>query len=234
MSDLIEVAATTDGLGLIRMARLPVNALGQALRTAILDAHVAHQADPAVKAVVITGTGRFFSAGADITEFDGKRRHPYLTELIAALEAGPKPAFALVNGLAYGGGLELALGCDHICVLPDARLALPEITLGNIPGAGGTQKLPRLIGGAQALRMILSGKPVDAATALRLSLASWQAETEVGALDMSASRVSTGLPRRRPRDLFNRDGMRKVGHAGTAESLIHGDPKQPQRAHLGP
>jgi len=201
MSDLVKVAAAQGGLGLIRMTRPPVNALGQALRTAMRDAHAAHQADPGIKAIVITGTGRFFSAGADITEFDGKRRHPYLTELIAALEAGPKPAFALVNGLAYGGGLELALGCDHICVLPDARLALPEITLGNIPGAGGTQKLPRLIGGAEALRMILSGKPVDAATARRLGLASWQAETEASALDMIAAQISAGLPRRRPRDL---------------------------------
>lgn len=200
MSELVKVATAPGGLGLIRMTRPPVNALGQALRTAMFDAHAAHLADPGIKAIVITGTGRFFSAGADITEFDGKRRHPYLTELIAALEAGPKPAFALVNGLAYGGGLELALGCDHICVLPDARLALPEITLGNIPGAGGTQKLPRLIGGAEALRMILSGKPVDAATALRLGLASWQAETEAKALEMIAAQISAGLPRRRPRD----------------------------------
>lgn len=204
MSDLVKVATAPGGLGLIRMTRPPVNALGQALRTAICDAHAALLADPEIKAIVITGTGRFFSAGADITEFDGKRRHPYLTELIAALEAGPKPAFALVNGLAYGGGLELALGCDHICVLPDARLALPEITLGNIPGAGGTQKLPRLIGGAEALKMILSGKPVDAATALRLGLASWQAETEAKALEVIAAQVSAGLPRRRPRDLSPR------------------------------
>lgn len=229
MSDLVEVSTAPGGLGLIRMTRPPVNALGQSLRAAILEAHATFLADAAILAIVITGSGRFFSAGADITEFDIGRRHPYLTELIAALETAKKPCFALVNGLAYGGGLELGLGCDHICVLPDARLALPEITLGNIPGAGGTQKLPRLIGGAAALEMILSGKPVDAATALELGLASWHAETEAEALKLIADKLAAGLPRRRIRDLIAK------GHPDDLDSIAaphlrraRGAPAQPK------
>ena len=147
-------------IGVIRMTRKPVNALGHGLREAISKAHHTFESNPKIAAIVLTGQGRFFSAGADITEFDTARRAPLLTDLIAQIEASKKPVFALVNGIAYGGGFELALGCHGLAILPEAKFAFPEINLGNIPGAGGTQKLPRLIGGPAALEIILSGKPI--------------------------------------------------------------------------
>ncbi|MEZ5714179.1 MAG: 3-hydroxyacyl-CoA dehydrogenase NAD-binding domain-containing protein [Paracoccaceae bacterium] len=196
------IATETHGpLGLIRMTSGPVNALGHGLRVAIAAAHRAFEGDPAIAAIVLTGDGRFFSAGADITEFDSGRRAPLLTDLIAQLEASAKPVVALVNGIAFGGGFELALGCHALALLPGARFAFPEINLGNIPGAGGTQKLPRLIGGPAALDMILSGKPVSAERAVVLGIAPRIDATEADALARIADALPAGLPRRLPRDL---------------------------------
>ncbi|RYH12295.1 3-hydroxyacyl-CoA dehydrogenase NAD-binding domain-containing protein [Tropicimonas sp. IMCC6043] len=200
MTDLVETE-TRGSLGLIRLNRPPVNALGQALREAVLGAYHAFEGDPAIRAIVLTGSGRFFSAGADITEFEGGRRHPYLTELIAGLEAGTKPVAVIANGIAYGGGFELILGCDYLYVLPQARLAFPEIKLGNIPGAGGTQKLPRLIGGPRALDLILTGRPITAEEALELGIATHLAPDFEAAIAHIAGKVAAGLPRRRVRDL---------------------------------
>lgn len=188
-------------LGIIRMQRPPVNALGYALRGAISDAHRAFEADPAIKATVLTGNGKFFSAGADITEFDTGRRKPYLTDLIAQLEEGAKPVVVVINGIAYGGGFELSLGCDYIYLMPGAKLAFPEINLGNIPGAGGTQKLPRLIGGPKALDIILTGKPIGADKALELGIAEAIVADEDDALGVITAAVDAGLQRRPIRDL---------------------------------
>lgn len=200
MSHVIETE-TRGAVGLIRMTRPPVNALGHELRAGISRAHRRFEADPAIAATALTGTGRFFSAGADITEFDSDRQPPLLTDLIAQLEDGAKPVIAIVNGTAYGGGFELALGCDYIYLLPGAKLAFPEIKLGNIPGAGGTQKLPRLIGGPRALEMILSGAPLSAAEAQDIDIPEALAADEDAALDLIARAVEKGLPRRRVRDL---------------------------------
>ena len=108
-------------IGVIRMTRKPVNALGHGLREAISKAHHTFESNPKIAAIVLTGQGRFFSAGADITEFDTARRAPLLTDLIAQIEASKKPVFALVNGIAYGGGFELALGCHGLAILPEAK-----------------------------------------------------------------------------------------------------------------
>ncbi|RKT35165.1 short chain enoyl-CoA hydratase /3-hydroxyacyl-CoA dehydrogenase [Roseovarius halotolerans] len=195
MTDLIE-RFTRGPLGIIRMTRQPVNALGHALRCAISEAHRDFDADPAIAAIVLTGSGRFFSAGADITEFDSGRKPPYLTDLIDQLEQGGTPVVALINGIAFGGGLELSLGCDDIYLLPKAKLALPEIKLGIIPGAGGTQKLPRVIGGPEALAFILKGDPINADKACALGLARAIAPDEDAALDLIARAAEDGLPRR--------------------------------------
>ncbi|WP_346906724.1 3-hydroxyacyl-CoA dehydrogenase NAD-binding domain-containing protein [uncultured Roseibium sp.] len=200
MEHLIDTE-TRGPLGIIRMQRPPVNALGFALRSAISEAHRAFEADPEIKATVLTGNGRFFSAGADITEFDTGRKKPYLTDLIAQLEEGTKPVVVVINGIAYGGGFELSLGCDYIYLLPGAKLAFPEINLGNIPGAGGTQKLPRLIGGPKALDIILTGTPIDASTALELGIAEAIVADEEEALVGITEAVEAGMPRRRIRDL---------------------------------
>ncbi len=187
-------------VGVIRMTRGPVNALGHGLRSAIAEAHRAFEADPDITVTVLTGHGKFFSAGADITEFDTGRKPPLLTDLIAQLENGSKPIVAVVNGIAYGGGLELALGCDYLYLLPEAQLAFPEIKLGNIPGAGGTQKLPRLIGGPKALDIILSGKPFGADAALKDGLAEAICNDFEAALTQIQTRAAEGLPRNRVRD----------------------------------
>lgn len=188
-------------LAIIRMNRPPVNALGYELRRQIVEAHRNFEADPEIAVTVLTATGHIFSGGADITEFNTGRKHPYLTELIAMLEDGRKPVVAIVNGIAFGGGFELILGCDYIYALPGAKFAFPEIKLGNIPGAGGTQKLPRLIGGPQALELILTGKTVSAHEAVALGMAEDIFANEEAALASLEKTVADGLTRRRVRDL---------------------------------
>ena len=152
-------------VAVIRMDNPPVNALGHALRAGLETAFAEANADPAVKAIVLTGTGRFFSAGADITEFASGMKEPFLPQVIDKIEASTKPVVAAVNGTALGGGLELALGCHYRVAGREVRqLGLPEIKLGIIPGAGGTQRLPRVIGVQKALELILSGAFIDAKT----------------------------------------------------------------------
>src|SRR5205085_10559929 len=119
-------------------------------------------ADPAVKAIVITGAGKAFSGGADIKEFNSPKAvmEPNLLSVIAAVEASPKPVVAAIHSVAMGGGLELALGCHYRIAAPGTNVALPEVKLGLIPGAGGTMRLPRVLGVETALNMMVSGEPV--------------------------------------------------------------------------
>ncbi|MGQ0510359.1 MAG: enoyl-CoA hydratase/isomerase family protein [Betaproteobacteria bacterium] len=163
---------SVEGVAVLRMDRPPANATGLELRRVLASTLAALASDTAVRVVMLTGMGRFFCAGADIGELGtaDNREPPQLRSLIDALEAFPKPLVAAINGIAYGGGLELALGCSHRVAARDARLALPEVKLGLIPGAGGTQRLPRLIGIGPALDMILGGEAVDAAGALSVGL----------------------------------------------------------------
>src|SRR5476651_773671 len=123
-------------------------------------------ADPEVKAIVLTCAGRTFIAGADITEFGKPPVAPSLAEVEAAIEAAPKPVVAAIHGTALGGGFETALACHYRVAVPSAKVGLPEVKLGLLPGAGGTQRLPRLVGVESALNMIVSGTTV-AAEALR-------------------------------------------------------------------
>ncbi len=164
----------TERRGAVLLARLdhaPVNALSLGLRTGLQAAIKEAAADPAIKAIVITGNGRAFSAGADITEFAKGRVEPWLYEVIHQIEASAKPVVAAINGLALGGGLEVALGCHYRVASTAAKqLGLPEVKIGIIPGAGGTQRLPRLIGMEAALDMIVSGAPIDAAKGHALGL----------------------------------------------------------------
>ncbi|HEX4259884.1 MAG TPA: 3-hydroxyacyl-CoA dehydrogenase NAD-binding domain-containing protein [Acetobacteraceae bacterium] len=147
-------------VALVVMDNPPVNALGHALREGIAEALRQAEGDGAVRAVVLAGTQRAFSGGADITEFGGTRKSPTLRDLIPQIEAMTKPVVAAIHGLALGGGLELALGCHYRVAWAGARLGLPEIKLGLLPGAGGTVLLPRLVGAEAALRIILTGDPV--------------------------------------------------------------------------
>ncbi len=148
----------------------PVNGLGAAVRQALWDGIEAALADDDVTAVVITGAGRLFSGGADIREFQtpAAAAEPNLRQVIALIEAAPKPIVAAIHSAAMGGGLEISLGCHWRIAAPGTRLALPEVKLGIVPGAGGTQRLPRLIGVKPALDMIVSGDPADDPLALGL------------------------------------------------------------------
>jgi 3-hydroxyacyl-CoA dehydrogenase len=175
-----------------------VNALGHALRVDLEKCFNDAQADPAIKAIVLTGTGRFFSAGADISEFATGIKEPYLPLMINRIEASDKPVVAAINGTALGGGLELTLGCHYRVVSKDVRqLGLPEITLGILPGAGGTQRLPRLAGVEQALQMITTGAFVDAATAAKIGMVDKVADGDAVAAAIAFAREQIGKPPRR-------------------------------------
>jgi 3-hydroxyacyl-CoA dehydrogenase len=167
-------------VAVIRMDNPPVNALGHALRVGLEKAFAEANADAGIKAIVLTGTGKFFSAGADITEFKCEMKEPFLPALIDTIEKSAKPVVAAVNGTALGGGLELALGCHYRVSTKDVRqLGLPEIKLGIIPGAGGTQRLPRAIGVEQALQLITTGTFIDATKGAAAGLIDKLAEGDV-------------------------------------------------------
>ena len=146
-------------IAVIRLDNPPVNGLGHALRQGIVAGIKQAEEDSNVNAVVIIGSDRAFSGGADITEFGTPKAtaEPNLTTVINFLETASKPVVAAISGACMGGGLELALGCHYRIAKPDAQIALPEVKLGILPGAGGTQRLPRVIGAEHALNMIVSG-----------------------------------------------------------------------------
>ena len=149
-------------IAVITLNNPPVNGLGLATRLGITDGLAKANADNAVKAIVLTGAGKAFSGGADIKEFGSPKalQEPNLLSVILALENSGKPVVAAVHTVAMGGGLELALGCHYRIAAPGCSVALPEVKLGLIPGAGGTQRLPRVLGVEAALNMIVSGEPV--------------------------------------------------------------------------
>ena len=148
----------------------PVNALGHAVREGLRRGIAEAEANDAVKAVVIACAGRTFFAGADITEFGKPLMEPGLPEVVDAIEASAKPVVAAIHGTALGGGLEVALGCHYRIAVPSAKLGLPEVKLGLLPGAGGTQRLPRVVGVAEALPMVVLGDPIGAGKALAIGL----------------------------------------------------------------
>jgi 3-hydroxyacyl-CoA dehydrogenase len=148
----------------------PVNALSADLRAGLAEAVAKANADPAVKAIALICAGRTFIAGADITEFGKPPREPSLPDMADGIEASAKPVVAAIHGTALGGGLETALACHGRVADTKAKLGLPEVKLGLLPGAGGTQRLPRLIGVEKALGMITSGDQIGAAEALKLGL----------------------------------------------------------------
>jgi 3-hydroxyacyl-CoA dehydrogenase len=149
-------------VAVITMNNPPVNGLGHATRVGLTTGLEKANADDSVKAIVITGAGRAFSGGADIKEFGSPKAtaEPNLLSVILAIENSAKPVVAAVHSVAMGGGLELALGCHYRIAAPGTQIALPEVKLGLVPGAGGTQRLPRVLGVETALNMIVSGEPV--------------------------------------------------------------------------
>lgn len=171
MSDLSVKLERRGPVAIATIDNPPVNALGLAVRQQLVRVIEVLEADDTVRAVVLTGAGSLFVGGADITEFDRAAEQPQLPELLERIERACKPWFAAVNGLALGGGAELAFACHYRLVGPTARFGLPEINLGIIPGAGGTQRLPRLVGVENALPVIAENRQIDASGALELGLA---------------------------------------------------------------
>jgi 3-hydroxyacyl-CoA dehydrogenase len=151
-----------DGIAILKFDNPPVNSLGLELRQAIVEAIERANADPQVEAIVLIGAGAGFSGGADIREFGTPRAstQPHLMTVISTVEGSAKPVIAAIGGVCMGGGLELALGCHYRVAAAGAKIALPEVKLGLLPGAGGTQRLPRVIGAEAALNMIVSGATV--------------------------------------------------------------------------
>ena len=171
MSDVIEFRKEGD-VGVITINNPPANALSFAVVKGISEAVTSCKEDDSILAVVITGAGRMFVAGADIREFNMIRPVdvPEFHVLIKELEDSPKPIVAAINGIAFGGGLELAMGCHYRLIASGALVGQPEVKLGIIPGAGGTQRLPRLVGIEIALEMIVEGEPINAERALKIGV----------------------------------------------------------------
>jgi 3-hydroxyacyl-CoA dehydrogenase len=182
----------------------PVNALSADVRNGLRDGVQQAAADPAVKAIVLICAGRTFIAGADISEFGKPTKGATLPEIQGALEGGPKPVIAAIHGTALGGGFETALMCHYRVAVPSAKCGLPEIKLGLIPGAGGTQRLPRLSGVENALSAILSGTPFGAKQALEWGVIDALVEDgklREGAIAFARKVIDTHMPLRKIRDL---------------------------------
>lgn len=182
----------------------PVNALNVEVRRGLLQAVQQAQADAQVRAVLIVGAGRAFIAGADIREFGKPPLPPSLPEVCNGIEACDKPVIAAIHGPALGGGLEIAMSAHYRLALGDARLGLPEVQLGLLPGSGGTQRAPRLMGLRPAVELMLSGRHMGAQEALDVGLIDRLAEgSDVRAAGLAYARelLSAGVGVRRTRDL---------------------------------
>ncbi|WP_445356926.1 3-hydroxyacyl-CoA dehydrogenase NAD-binding domain-containing protein [Microbulbifer sp. ANSA002] len=189
-------------IGVIRLNNPPVNALSHGLREGIWGAIKSAQED-ASQALVLICEGRTFIAGADITEFSKPPQAPALSEVITEIENSRKPVIAAIHGTALGGGFEVALACHYRCALASAKVGLPEVKLGLLPGAGGTQRTPRLAGVAAALEMITKGAPIPAAKAKSMKLIDHVVDDDLfeGALAFARELIDQKAPPRRVRDI---------------------------------
>ncbi|MBK8063214.1 MAG: enoyl-CoA hydratase/isomerase family protein [Betaproteobacteria bacterium] len=204
MSEAVKYSVR-DGVAVIEMNNPPVNGLGSVLRPGIMDGLNKAAADPAVKALVIMGTLKAFSGGADIREFNTPKStmSPTLHEIIVVQDGFPKPIVAAIGGFALGGGLELALACHYRVAAPKTQLGLPEVKLGLLPGAGGTQRLPRVVGATEALKMMTTGNAVSAEKGKELGLIEEVVQGDLleGAIAFAKKLVAEGKGPRRVRDL---------------------------------
>ena len=190
------VTITHEGaIAVVTIDNPPVNALSQGLRQALMEAVSAIDADATTSAAVLICAGRTFIAGADVSEFGKLPAPPHLPDIVAAIEGSRKPWVAAIHGSALGGGLEVALGCAYRVAVASANLGLPEVKLGIIPGAGGTVRLPRLIGAAAAVDLVTSGDPVDARKALALGLVDAVVEGELLLAAIAFAREIADKPR---------------------------------------
>ncbi|MGN6114100.1 MAG: 3-hydroxyacyl-CoA dehydrogenase NAD-binding domain-containing protein, partial [Nitrobacter sp.] len=200
MSEVVKLERHDD-IAIVTVDSPPVNALSAAVRRGIQECVQKAIADPAAKAIVLTCAGRTFIAGADITEFGKPPQPPALSEVISELENSSKPTIAAIHGTALGGGLEVALGCHFRVAVKEAKLGLPEVKLGLLPGAGGTQRLPRAVGPELAVKMIVGGDPIGAAEALKQGLIEEIVEDRVqGGIAFAKKVLAEKRPLRKLRD----------------------------------
>jgi len=195
---VVEITRRSDA-ALIIISNPPVNAIGKAVRQGLQDAFKKLAVDASVARIILTGCGGIFAAGADTREFDGPAEPPHLPDVAKVIEASNVPCIAAIEGAALGGGCELALACDYRIAGPTTKIGLPEVTLGVVPGAGGTQKLPRLIGIATAVTLISQGRVLDGTSAKDCGLIDEIADAPVEAalqLDLSLPDSHAPLSRR--------------------------------------
>ena len=188
-----------DGIAVITIDNPPVNAMSAAIRQGCWKALDRLAADDSARAAVLLCAGRTFIAGADITEFDKPIVSPWLPDLVEKFEAAQKPVVAAIHGTALGGGLETAMGCHYRCALTGARVGLPEVHLGLLPGATGTQRLPRLVGVRKALDLMISGRQVNAREALEAGIIEKLIEGDLraGAIAWTRELLDSGAPLKR-------------------------------------
>src|SRR5882672_4775738 len=186
----------------------PVNALSQHVRKGLHDGIKQATADGAVQAIVIVCAGRTFIAGADITEFGKPPAEPSLHSVLDLIEGAPKPVVSAIHGTALGGGLEVTLACHYRVGAKGARFGLPEVKLGLLPGAGGTQRLPRVVGPQKALQMIVSGDPIGADEALKVGLIDEIVDGDLTAAGVAFAEkvVAEKRPLKKIRDLDDKVG----------------------------
>ncbi|HVW24953.1 MAG TPA: 3-hydroxyacyl-CoA dehydrogenase NAD-binding domain-containing protein [Polyangiaceae bacterium] len=222
-----------NSVGIITVDNPPVNALSHAVRSGLADSLAQALADSAVTAIVLRCKGRTFIAGADVTEFGKPPKDPSLQAVIESLDGSGKPIVAAIHGTALGGGLEVALACNYRVAAPDAKCGLPEVKLGILPGAGGTQRLPRLVGVEKALDMIVSGDPISAKEAKAIGLVDEIIEGDLlaGAIAY-AERVAAKRPLPRVRDLSANVDPAKIRPGLFDEAKK--DAKKRARGALGP
>ncbi len=225
MSDAIEYELIGD-IAVLRANNPPVNALGHAVRAGLLAG--IERADREAKAVLIVCAGRTFFAGADITEFGKTPKEPSLPDVCTRIERSPLPVISAIHGTALGGGLEVALGTHYRIAVPSAKIGLPEVHLGLLPGAGGTQRLPRLIGVENAIGIITSGRQVGAAEALELGILDAVQDGDVEELGLAYTKQI----------LDAGNGPRPVGQMPRPESIdfdaAHAAALKKGRGQIGP
>jgi len=221
-------------VGVIWINNPPVNAISVGVRAAIIDGVAKLALDPEIKAGVLACEGRTFMAGADITEFGKPPLSPSLHDAINAVETSVKPIVAAIHGTAFGGGLEVALGCQYRVAIASAKVGLPEVKLGLLPGAGGTQRLPRLVGIDAALNIIVSGDPVAATQAAKAGVIDNIVDGDLleGALSYARELAERGAPLRKVRDINVDSGKIPAGYFDETRKRIAKEKKNlfaPQR-----
>src|SRR5262245_59163783 len=222
MSELVTLSRDGD-VAVVTIDNPPVNALSPGVPEGVVACLKSAREDESVKAVVLIGAGRTFIAGADIREFGKitsgqKRETEFLTPMLAALEDCPKPVVAAIHGTAFGGGLETAMACHYRVAVASAQVGQPEVKLGLIPGAGGTQRLPRLAGVVKAAEMCAGGDPIRAPEALQAGIVDKIIDGDLlqGAVAFARELAARGGPPRKTRDRTDNLGDLQSNAAGLA------------------